>query len=51
MKVDIGWLFTAILFGVLLGGRFTDFIPVLSLVIVIAHTVYTFYIIFRETYL
>lgn len=50
MKVDIGWLFTAILFGLLLGKWFIDFIPVLSLVIVAAHTVYVCYVIFTETH-
>lgn len=48
MKVDIGWLFTATLFGVCLGKWFIDFIPVLSLVIVIAHLIYTLYIISME---
>ena len=50
MKVDIGWLFTAILFGMLLGYWFKDFIPVLSLIIVIAHIIYTLYMISTETY-
>lgn len=48
MKVDIGWLFTAILFGMLIGKWFKDFIPVLSLVIIIANIVYAFYMIFTE---
>lgn len=42
MKVDIDWLFTATLFGMLLGKLFTDFIPVLSLVIIISHIIYNF---------
>lgn len=50
MKINIGWLFTAILFGVILGGLFKDFIPVLSLVIVIVHSIYTFCMIFTETH-
>lgn len=50
MKVDSGWLFTAIIFGLFLGKRFADFVPVLSLVILIAHIIYTFYMISRETY-
>lgn len=50
MKVDIGWLFTTILFGMLLGKWFKDFIPVLSLVIVTAHIIYTLYMISTETY-
>ena len=50
MKVDIGWLFTTILFGMFLGKWFKDFIPVLSLVIVITHIIYTSYMISTETH-
>ena len=48
MKVDIGWLFTTTLFGMFLGKWFIDFIPILSLVIVIAHLIYTVYMISTE---
>ena len=54
MKVDIGWLSTAILFGMLLGkflgGWFEDFFLVLSLVIITIKIVYTLYMIYTETY-
>ena len=50
MKVDIGWLFTTLLFGMFLGKWFENFIPVLSLVIFTAHCVYIFYSISTETY-
>lgn len=50
MKVDIGWLSTAILFGMLLGKWFEDFFLVLSLVIITIDIVYAFYMISTETY-
>lgn len=50
MKVDIGWLSTATLFGMLLGKWFEDFFLVLSLVIITANIVYTLYMISTETY-
>lgn len=50
MQVNIGWLFTAILFGALLGKWFGDFIPVLALVNVIAQTIYALCVIFTETH-
>lgn len=50
MKVDIGWLFTATLFGLFLGKWFADLIPVLSLVILIAHIVYAFCMTYTETH-
>lgn len=48
MKIDIGWLFTAILFGIFLGKWFEDFIPVLWSVIFTAHITYTLCMISKE---
>ena len=50
MKVDVGWLFTAVAFGLFLGALLKDFIPIMSLMVVIAHLVYVIYIISTEVF-
>ena len=50
MKIDIGWIFTAVVFGLLLGELFKDSIQAVMLVVVVVHFIYILYAISTGIY-